>query len=83
MGIAKTRSLVARVLSYFRDPSVSLWRKLLGFGAIAYVVLPFDAIPDFIPVIGWLDDVGVVSAVAFFLIKDIRRHAPPALVDAR
>ena len=37
-------------------------------GAISYFVLPIDAIPDWIPGIGYLDDVGVVGG-ALFLVK--------------
>ena len=32
-------------------------------GAIAYVVFPADAIPDFIPGLGWIDDVFVLTVV--------------------
>ncbi|MBE7652158.1 DUF1232 domain-containing protein [Tenacibaculum finnmarkense genomovar finnmarkense] len=30
-------------------------------GALLYVVSPIDAIPDFIPVLGWLDDIAIVA----------------------
>ncbi len=36
-------------------------------GAVAYVVIPMDAVPDFIPVAGWLDDVGVIG----FILKKL------------
>ncbi|MBQ0107534.1 MAG: DUF1232 domain-containing protein [Phascolarctobacterium sp.] len=36
--------------------------KLEVMGALAYLVLPLDLIPDFIPVIGWTDD---AAALAF------------------
>ena len=32
-------------------------------GAIIYVVSPVDLIPDFIPVLGWLDDVAVIGII--------------------
>ena len=31
--------------------------------AIAYIIFPFDLIPDYIPVIGWIDD-----ALVFYLL---------------
>jgi len=39
------------------DPRVSGTDKLLVAGAIAYIVMPFDFIPDFIPFLGEVDDV--------------------------
>ncbi|MFL5321390.1 MAG: YkvA family protein [Myxococcaceae bacterium] len=76
-------SFPLRAFRYFRDPLVSRWRKLIGLVAVAYVVFPFDAIPDFIPLIGWLDDLGVISAVAYFMVREINAHqkAANALID--
>ena len=48
------------------DPRVDPLDKLLVGGAIAYVVMPFDLIPDVIPFIGQVDDV-------FVLVLALRR----------
>jgi uncharacterized membrane protein YkvA (DUF1232 family) len=74
-GVAfeKTR-LLHKLWRYLRDGRVPLWRKLVGVAAVAYFIWPFDLIPDFIPVIGWLDDAGVLAAAAFFIVRDVRRH---------
>lgn len=53
--------LVASALA-FADPATPIWAKAILAGAIGYVLCPFDAIPDFIPIAGWIDDVGVLSA---------------------
>jgi uncharacterized membrane protein YkvA (DUF1232 family) len=60
-----------------RDPRVPTRQKLV-LGAVAgYLVLPFDLIPDFIPVIGQLDDLGVlIFGLDFFI-----RNAPPEVVE--
>jgi uncharacterized membrane protein YkvA (DUF1232 family) len=52
--------LVGRLL---RDPRVPRRRKLLLAAAAAYLALPFDLVPDFIPVAGQLDD-AIVLALA-------------------
>jgi len=50
--------LVARLLG---DRRVSFWLKLLPIGAVAYLLSPFDIIPDIaLPVIGMLDDAAVI-----------------------
>ncbi len=74
MNVVESGKLSTRAWAYFRDPEVRLLKKLLGVFAVAYVVLPFDLIPDFIPVLGWLDDVGIVSAVAWYLVRQIKNH---------
>lgn len=52
-----------------RDPRVTRRRKLLLLGLVAYVALPFDLIPDFIPVVGQLDDALVVALVLRSLVR--------------
>ena len=61
-------------IAYFRDSSVSLAQKAVGLLAIAYVVSPIDLIPDAIPVLGWLDDIGVVALVATYYARQISQH---------
>ena len=46
-----------------RDPRVPRRRKLLLFAVVAYLSLPFDLVPDFIPVAGQLDDAIIVALV--------------------
>ena len=75
MNALETRSFGTKLFRYFRDPSVSAWRKLAGVAAVAYLVMPFDVVPDFVPVLGWLDDIGVLSAAAMFVIREVKRHA--------
>ena len=60
---------------YFRDGQVSLAKKSLVFLGALYGVMPLDAIPDFIPFFGWLDDLGVIAAVTAYLWRDIKKHA--------
>jgi uncharacterized membrane protein YkvA (DUF1232 family) len=40
----------------FKHPQTPRSAKWVAIGVIAYAVSPIDLIPDFIPVLGWLDD---------------------------
>ena len=44
------------------DPATPKRVKLLLLAAIAYFILPTDAIPDFLPLVGFADDAAVLAA---------------------
>jgi uncharacterized membrane protein YkvA (DUF1232 family) len=69
LPIASRAPLYGRLLwALASDPRVPTSRKLLLGLAAAYVVSPFDLVPDRLPVVGALDDVAVmVLAVDVFL----------------
>ena len=60
----------------FRDRRVSMLPKALLVLTFAYVISPIDVIPDFIPVIGEMDDVAMVLSGLWLFI----RLCPPAVV---
>ena len=45
-----------------RDPRVPWYVKLLATAVAAYALSPIDLIPDFIPVLGYVDDIVIVPA---------------------
>lgn len=59
----------ALILYYcLKDPDTPAWARRIIMGALAYFVLPVDAIPDIIPFAGFGDDLGVlVGAIAIVL----------------
>jgi len=65
------------VWALLRDPRVPSTRKGLLVLLAAYLVNPFDLIPDFIPVLGQLDDIAVTLLVLDVFI----RSAPKEVVD--
>ena len=52
--------------------------KAALFGALAYFVLPFDAMPDIVPVLGFTDDAAMLAAA----IKLVSDHIRPEHRDA-
>ena len=51
-----------------RDRRISRWRRALLFVLLAYLALPFDLIPDFLPVAGQLDDAVILVAALRLLL---------------
>jgi len=72
--IKREINVYRRVLKDARTPKIA--RILLGL-AIGYLLLPFDIIPDFIPVIGHLDDLIIVPALVIIALKMI----PKAVIE--
>jgi uncharacterized membrane protein YkvA (DUF1232 family) len=75
------------LILYFtlQDPEgkVPTWAKTVIIGALAYFIWPLDAIPDITPVVGYVDDIGVlaaaVAAVAVNIPPEARRAADEKL----
>jgi uncharacterized membrane protein YkvA (DUF1232 family) len=44
------------------DPKTPIWVKATAAAALAYFILPFDAIPDLLPIVGLSDDASVLAA---------------------
>jgi uncharacterized membrane protein YkvA (DUF1232 family) len=64
-----------------RDPRIPRRRKLLLALLVAYLAMPFDLIPDFIPVAGQLDDAILVAVVLRLVLRAggaglVREHWP-------
>jgi uncharacterized membrane protein YkvA (DUF1232 family) len=69
------------VAAYFtmQDPKTPLWVKGTVASALAYFILPFDAVPDLLPVLGMTDDAGIIAAaiaaVSTYIRDEHRRQA--------
>jgi len=79
--------IYATLLLYYtmQKPSVPPWAKTVIVGALGYFILPFDAIPDLVPVGGYVDDLGALaialSSVAIHIDKDVKIKARQKIQD--
>ena len=59
-----------------RDGRVPRRQKVVLGGVAAYLALPFDLVPDFLPVVGQLDDALVVA----WALRSVLRASGPELI---
>lgn len=70
---ARLKTELAVYRRVLKHPQTPILAKLLLGLAVGYALMPFDLIPDFIPVIGHLDDLIIVPGLvllALYLIPD-------------
>ena len=71
------RSIKADVVALYiaaKDPRTPLSAKLISVAVVAYALSPIDLIPDFIPIIGYLDDLIIVPLGILLAIRLIPAH---------
>jgi len=58
-------------VAYFasRDPRTPWYAKAIALAVVAYAVSPIDLIPDFVPVLGYLDDLFIVPLGVALVLK--------------
>ena len=74
----------------YRDPRVPWYAKVFTACVVAYAFSPIDLIPDFVPILGYLDDLilvplGIALALRMIpasVLKDCREEASRTLVEA-
>lgn len=66
--LARSGRLALRLL---RDPRTPLMPKLMLGAAILYALSPLDFVPDFIPLVGQLDDVAVLGLGLELFFKNV------------
>ena len=81
-ALAAGREVVEKVLWLYyaaQRPDVPRWAKLTIYAALAYFILPTDAVPDMLPGIGYVDDLGALSTalltVAGYVDEDVKQRA--------
>ncbi len=76
--ILNVKRFLPFLVDFFRSKEVPLSHKVISILCIAgYAWFPFDAIPDFLVVLGIVDDFAILGLVLQFLVK----LAPPSLQE--
>jgi uncharacterized membrane protein YkvA (DUF1232 family) len=57
----------------FTDPRIPLVTRIVAVALVVYLASPIDLIPDFIPIIGLIDDLLIVMIGAGFILRTIPR----------
>lgn len=65
-----------RLHALMRDPATPVWIKGLCIGALGYLILPTDAVADFIPVLGHGDDLLLLTSALSAIAAQWKTQAP-------
>ncbi len=83
-GLKVVYSVLLMYYAYRRSDTPH-WAKRIIIGVLGYFIMPFDALPDLTPIIGYTDDLGVLSfglvAIAAYVNDDVRIKARLKLQD--
>lgn len=81
-ALAAGREVIEKALWLYyaaRSPQTPQWARNVIYGALAYFILPVDAIPDLLPVVGYSDDLGALAAavgmVALYITDEVKEQA--------
>lgn len=83
--VAGQQTVYSVLLMYhaFRRKETPHFARSIIIGTLGYFLTPIDAIPDLTPIIGYTDDLGVLSfalvTIAAYINDDVRIHARKSL----
>jgi uncharacterized membrane protein YkvA (DUF1232 family) len=71
---------IALLLFYAYDrKDTPSWAKRIVLGSLGYLISPIDALPDLTPILGYTDDLGVLSfglvTIAAYINQDVKNNA--------
>jgi uncharacterized membrane protein YkvA (DUF1232 family) len=72
--VGKKISFAKDIMALYRymvDSDISWYRKTIVVFALVYFISPVDAIPDIAPLVGYMDDLGVITALLKYLGSEL------------
>jgi uncharacterized membrane protein YkvA (DUF1232 family)/DNA-binding XRE family transcriptional regulator len=62
-------SRITSLMTVLKSKELHTFDKLVAYGALFYLINPFDLIPDYIPVFGYMDDFFILGLAAAYYVK--------------
>lgn len=70
-GLEKLIDAAKQVHTLLRDPATPIWVKGLCIGALGYLIVPTDLVADFVPVLGYGDDLAALTAALATIVANM------------
>lgn len=67
--LKKLRENITRIYISMKSTETPWYAKAIGWITLVYALSPVDLIPDFIPILGYLDDLVILPVLAYITIK--------------
>jgi uncharacterized membrane protein YkvA (DUF1232 family) len=84
---AGTKVVYSGLILYYavQSPNTPLKSKIQIYGALGYLILPLDLVPDLLPVVGYVDDLGAlglaIAATAMSIDEGVKQKAKDKITD--
>ena len=76
---ADWKQKITFLLNVLKNKKMTLSQKAVAYGALFYLLTPFDFIPDYIPVFGMMDDFAVLGFAVLYYLKNF----PPDVIEPK
>ncbi|HOP51052.1 MAG TPA: YkvA family protein [Ignavibacteriales bacterium] len=63
---------IKALYNYMKSDKIPIGKKFIVIAALIYFITPIDTIPDVIPIVGFLDDIGIISALVKYLGQELK-----------
>jgi uncharacterized membrane protein YkvA (DUF1232 family) len=65
------KQCVKPLTKIIKNKQITLVDKLVAYGALFYLIFPFDLVPDLLPAFGYVDDFGILGFAAAFYARTV------------
>lgn len=81
-GLEKLVDAAKQVHALLRDPQTPIWVKGLCIAVLGYLIVPTDVVADFVPVLGYGDDLTALTAAIAAIAANMPKRAETIDVSA-